>query len=201
MARDYRAEYARRIARGNALGLSRAQASGHPAKGQPKASEVIAKIKQQQPDVYKRAAAPRKAAPPKSIDKVYRGGKKITVDTHSYSKGKAAKSSKAKELELWEGKRMSKLERSLDAVASHNPSAKIRLTIFGKDGIGHTIYQNGGRSAKDFMKDYRASGKTLYEFLAGEFATVYEGAIDGIDDFTEFFGGEYDLSWEFTADA
>jgi hypothetical protein len=37
--RDYRAEYARRIARGRAKGLSRSQARGHPLAGQALASQ------------------------------------------------------------------------------------------------------------------------------------------------------------------
>lgn len=43
--RDYKAEYARRIARGKALGLSRSQARGHPRKGEPAASSAAAKPK------------------------------------------------------------------------------------------------------------------------------------------------------------
>lgn len=43
--RDYKAEYARRLARGKALGLSRAQARGHPRKGEPLASSAEAKPK------------------------------------------------------------------------------------------------------------------------------------------------------------
>ena len=38
--RDYRAEYARRIARGTAKGISRSQARGHP---KPKEAAVIIK--------------------------------------------------------------------------------------------------------------------------------------------------------------
>ena len=41
--RDYKAEYRRRLARGKALGLSRAQARGHPRKGEPPASAPEAK--------------------------------------------------------------------------------------------------------------------------------------------------------------
>jgi hypothetical protein len=43
--RDYKAEYARRIARGKALGLSRSQARGHPRKGEPSASSAKSKPK------------------------------------------------------------------------------------------------------------------------------------------------------------
>ena len=43
--RDYKAEYRRRITRGKALGLSEAQARGHPKLGEPLASSPKAKPK------------------------------------------------------------------------------------------------------------------------------------------------------------
>ena len=43
--RNYKLEYERRIARGKALGLSKAQARGHPRKGEPLASSPQAKPK------------------------------------------------------------------------------------------------------------------------------------------------------------
>lgn len=47
--RDYKEEYQRRLARGKALGLSKAQARGHPRKGEPLASSPQAKPKIDEP--------------------------------------------------------------------------------------------------------------------------------------------------------
>lgn len=188
MARNYQAEYAARIARAQAAGLSRSQARGHPSAA--KREPLISQLPQaQRPAPSPRA--PRPVAPARRLAKEYRGGKTGERQVIS-SKGETTGT---REIAMWDGQRQSRLGNVVEKVARTDPGAHIMISIKDVDGVWRTMYKKGGRDAASLAEAIYKSPDSLYEWLIGEMTAIYG------DDAPDLFGGPGGMEWQISVEA
>lgn len=156
--RDYKAEYAARIAKGQAQGLSRAQAAGHPRLGEPLKTQIP-------PDV------PR--SPEQQVSDLR--GKKTTLTVESYTDEKGRPHNKTATFYTFNGSSMPRLERVIQTLAATHPDGQIRLAI--NDEI--SIFRHGQRADTTQAQVVRYGGGA--GFITASLEDAYGGDDMGID--------------------
>lgn len=184
--RDYKAEYAARVARGQAAGLSRSQARGHPSavKREPLVTQLPPA---QRPP--KTPRAPKPLTPFQRIKHAKSGGKNSNITKKNKAGEKTTKAVK------FSGKRATNLANTAGRIDLADPNARVMLNVKDADGNWHTIYSKGGRKAGDIAAAIAASGGSASSWLESEIATVYEEDSGGFFD----MWGDGDIDWELVA--
>lgn len=190
--RDYKAEYARRVAKGKAAGLTRGQAAGHPELLKPLVTQLP---KEQRPAPSPRPKPAPRPAPERTLGTVKRelNGQRTVLTVEQYTDKKGQAHNVTGTFDIYSGQRPQRLEHVIERVAAVKGDAALRLAV-NVQGQWLSVWRHGLNAQTAAAQLASAGGG--FAFIVAVLGDIYgedSAEVEALD--------PYDLEWELSVEA